>query len=112
MEYSREMTFFYHETNRKYFGDRLLPNIEVYYAKLKCTKGTFSYGLTAFNKKGKVIHIILNKKLKTFGEDMSHLVVLHEILHAALPHTEMHGSKFKKETRRLIIEGAYDEILS
>ncbi len=111
--YSREMTHLYHHISKKYYGGKL-PNIEVYFGPLPAPKDQVKYGVTGIGKeKGKytVEYIVLNQKLKQFGEDFSELILLHETIHAMFPHELDHGKIFKRERRRLILEGALDEIL-
>jgi predicted metal-dependent hydrolase len=111
MEYSRDLTHWYHKYNRLYFKDRLLPNIEVYYAPMPSAKGTFRYGVTGISKCNRAMYIALNNKLKMLGQDISLITLLHEMVHSAFPQDCNHGKKFKKETRRLLLAGAYDDLL-
>ena len=104
------MTKWYREYNFLYFKNVALPNIDVFYGKIINERGSFTYGITCFNYKYEALYIVLNQKLKVLGEDISCITLLHEIIHAAYPKIG-HGPKFKKETRRLILGGAYDELL-
>ena len=109
--YDRDLTHFYHAYNRRYFKRRMLPNIEVYYGPLPAPHGKFKYGVTGFSDRGKPIYITLNKKIRNLGEDIVHITLLHEMVHASLPFRVKHGPKFKKEIRRLLLAGAFDEHL-
>jgi hypothetical protein len=115
VNYSRTMTFYYQELNKKFYGGKL-PNIEVYFGPLPCRAGAFKYGVTGIEKiKGKptaVHYIVLNKKVLALGSDVSEMVLIHESIHARYPDLTDHDSpEFKKIVRRLVRAGALDDIL-
>jgi len=103
----------YHEFNEKYFGGRC-PNIEVYtedLSKTKVDREKERYGYTAIScKTNRVKFIALNSRIAKW-KDASLITLLHEMVHARYPRSEDHGPLFKKERRRLIVAGAFDELI-
>jgi len=107
--YSRELTFQYHEYNRKYYRGRL-PNIEVYFRSMPKSKQDV-LGYTATPEIGDAEYIVINKKLELWRE-IAEIVLLHEMIHVRFPHAEPdHGKIFEKERRRLIVAGAFDDLI-
>lgn len=110
LEYSRELTYFYHEYNNEYFGGRLV-NLEVYFRKMPKSLRYVRYGYTAIPDKGDAEYIVINKELIHWYE-IARIVLLHEMIHVRYPHIEPdHGKLFQKEKRRLIIAGAFDNLI-
>ena len=112
MCYSRDYTFLFHELDKKYFGGRL-RNIEVYHGQLAPRhKHEFRYAVTGISVCGRPMYIVLNEKLRAIGQDVSEMTLLHEMIHVKYPKDkDNHGKVFKKERRRLILAGAFDELI-
>ena len=110
-KYSREYTRFYEAYNTLYFNGRL-PKIKVRIGRLLDTNGNPTYGWTGFSPKNKrAVCIVLNQELKKWR--CTHLItLLHEMCHVSLGMLEDdHGKIFLAETRRIIAEGALDDLL-
>ena len=109
-EFSRDFTWVYHDYNKKYFNGRL-KNLEVFFQKFSKNKEKTNYGHTLISKKDGAIGIVLNKRIKGWHE-VCKTVVLHEMIHVRFPYDpKVHGNKFKKERRRLIVAGAFDDLI-
>ncbi len=109
--FSPEMTDHYDFYNKIYFRSRL-PPMRIYYGPLAKEKTPFSYGVTAFMRGNRALYIVLNNKLKRVGKDVSCLVLLHEMLHVKLEGSDDgHGRLFHKEKRRLLLAGAFDDLI-
>ena len=109
--FSPEMAGRYDFYNETYFKGRL-PPMRIYYGPLAREKTPFSYGVTAFTRRNRALYIVLNKKLKGLGKEVSCLVLLHEMLHVKLEGSDSgHGRLFHKEKRRLLLAGAFDDLI-
>ena len=108
--FSPEMTEHYDFYNKAHFKGRL-PPMRIYYGPLK-EKTPFKYGVTAFTRRNRALYIVLNKKLKGLGKEVSCLVLLHEMLHVKLEGSDSgHGRLFHREKRRLLLAGAFDDLI-
>ncbi len=106
---SRYLTRFYEAYNTLYFNGKL-PKLKVYYGRLKRDV----YGETAFNAKNhRAAFITVNQKLHRQGWSCTeHVTLLHEMVHVSIgPTKDSHGKEFQKQKRRLIVAGAFDDIL-
>jgi hypothetical protein len=102
--YSRELTLLYQELNQKYF-DGKCPAIEIFFQRM--ASKTMGHTRTLNGKKA--VLIAINSRYKGH-ERIVEETLLHEMVHAAHP-TWDHGANFRRETRRLILAGALDDIL-
>ena len=97
---------FYDDMNKKYFKHQLpLVFVGFYYDR------DDSYGATLRLHGAKYCsHIMLNPKFKEWVK-ATKITLLHEMCHVKLHNKGGHGPKFKKELRRLILAGAFDDLL-
>lgn len=106
LEFSRELTYLYHEYNQKYFKGQL-KNLEVYFERTKKRR----YGYASITEHDGAQYIAINGRLKNWAE-VAMMALLHECIHVRFPYEkEDHGEAFKKEKRRLIVAGALDDLI-
>ena len=98
---------FYDIFNELYFGNKL-PTVRVgFFTK----KDDTSYGFTLRVKGARFpSYICLNPYFTEWGKTLR-ATLLHEMVHVKLMNRGGHGPKFKKEMRRLILIGAFDDLL-
>lgn len=111
MRVSKELTRFYEVYNSIYFNGTL-PKIKVYHRKLKPK----TYGWTAFDVKSRrAVYIGVSETLHRQGWQCTELVtLLHEMVHVSMgpvSEKEGHGKEFQKRKRKLIVAGAFDDLL-
>jgi hypothetical protein len=91
--------------NRKYFGGKLKLS------DLRLKKMShLTAGETTFYEGGVPPAIYINKALTNWGRCVR-IVLLHEMAHVSLPQHVEHGPRFKRRIRRLVKQGAYDDLL-
>lgn len=88
--------------NRKYFGSKIKLSA------LKIVRANFS-GETQFYDNA-LPSISVSNKILGWGRYVR-IVLLHEMVHASLPWYAYHGPKFKRRIRKLVKQGAYDDLL-
>ena len=91
--------------NRKYFGGKL----KVSDLRLKKMSHLIA-GETTFYEGGVHPSIVINEALTNWGRCVR-IVLLHEMAHISLPKDAEHGPRFKRRIRRLVKQGAYDDLL-
>ena len=99
---------YYDKINEKYFNYGL-PNVSVGFYKDK--KNDDCYGCSFTPYKAKFVHTIALNPLFTEWTKVVRTTILHEAVHVKLMGKHGHGPKFKKELRRLILAGAFDDLL-
>jgi predicted metal-dependent hydrolase len=91
--------------NKEYFNHRL-PVVHVGFYEMKnCYGVTFRVDGAKF-----VSHICLNPLFKHYEQQLCQ-TLLHEMIHVLHNNKYGHGKKFKKEIRRLLLLGAFDDTL-
>lgn len=91
--------------NRRYFGGKLkLSDL--------CLKkmSHLTAGETTFYEGGIHPSIAINAALTNWGRCIR-IILLHEMAHVSLPQHVEHGPIFKRRIRRLVKQGAYDDLL-
>lgn len=98
---------FYDWANQKYFKYQL-PHVAVGFYK---ERNMDYYGCSFTPIKAKFVHtVVLNPYFKDWSK-VNRITLLHEMVHVKLNGRHGHGPKFKKELRRLILAGAFDDLL-
>ena len=103
---SQEYSDIYDHYNKKYFKHQL-PVVRVGFytdCERECGATVRLYGAKHSS------YIYLNNRLKTF-DCYLRSTLLHEMCHVKLANRGGHGPKFKKELKRLMRLGAFDDIL-
>ena len=96
----------YDHFNVKYFGGGL-PIVYVGLYKMK----NYTYGCTIRQHGMKYCsHILLNPYFEKWP-DVTKQNILHEMIHVKFRNRHGHGPRFKKEMRRLLLAGAFDDTL-
>ena len=90
--------------NRKYFGNKLKIS-GVRFGNSRCL------GETAFFDNCPPI-IVIDRKIMNYGR-IVRMVLLHEMAHVSMPNAAGvgHGPKFVRRMRRLVNQGAFDDLL-
>lgn len=101
----------YDEFNETYFNSRL-PVVRIgYYPDIEGMDGEDAYGCTIHLSGYKhTTHILLNPYFRGWSKT-TEATLLHEMIHVKMPKRVGHGPKFQRELRRLIREGAFDDLL-
>lgn len=95
--------------NEMYFGYKLPMVFVGFYNEKKTRKR--QYGSTLTVDKAKYPHYILLNPFFKDWNDICLQTLLHEMVHVSLDNKYEHGPKFKKEMRRLIVAGAFEDFL-
>ena len=95
-----DLRYLYWDYNKRYFKGKL-PNCKVRFKKLKDP----FLGVT-WTQKGKKPQIFLNPLFKRWP-CITHLTLLHEMVHVSLPLRIDHGKRFQAEMLRLAKKGAF-----
>lgn len=96
-----QLRWWYGRYNNLYFGGKL--------QKIR-------FGFNSRNTElGSVLHsnppiLFINNKLR-WSRTLSKTTLLHEMIHVKLGHGPGHNKEFRKELRRLILKGAFDNLL-
>lgn len=103
----------YKELNKKYFKNSL-PDLPVVFCtpehfKKKKWGGKMTVAITEFHGKEPVL-VALKKQKNNYYTDIK-LAMLHEMVHIYTGEIDCSKEVFKKEIRRLAVEGAYDDVL-
>ena len=111
MKASKYLTRFYEAYNTLYFNGKL-PKLKIGYGRVEPR----TYGVTAFDvKTRRAICITISQTLHNQGWQCTELVtLLHEMVHVEMGPVsikEGHGKEFQRLKRRLIVAGAFDELL-
>ena len=90
--------------NRKYFGGKLKVS-DVRFGNSRCL------GETSFFDNCPPA-IVIDRKLLNYGR-VVRMVLLHEMAHVSMPDAAGvgHGPKFVRRMRRLVSQGAFDDLL-
>ena len=99
---------FYDIYNEMYFGHKL-PVVRVGFYTHRSEKDCYGFTLRVAGAKHSS-YICLNPYFAEWGKTLR-ATLLHEMVHVKLHNRGGHGKKFKKEMKRLILRGAFDELL-
>ena len=94
--------------NKRYFHGSLPPAYVGFYPRRKMGK-SFAWTIRPDGFKY-ATHILLNPYFKTWP-DVTKQNILHEMIHVKFRNRHAHGPRFKKEMRRLLLAGAFDDTL-
>ena len=92
--------------NAFYFGNALPV---VYVGFYRMSDDTYGYTFR-FRGAKYTTHICLNPKFKGY-QTLLAKILLHEMVHVKLNNKYGHGPRFKRELKRLILAGAFDDLL-
>jgi hypothetical protein len=108
------LTYFYERANRDYFDNSLPHNVTLTY-------GTpiVKESMASTDHRPDGFHIIIDPIYKCDANaptgcitKVTSMLILHESIHVELyPEKDSHGTEWRKERRRLIVAGAFDELL-
>jgi predicted metal-dependent hydrolase len=102
---TKTLTQMFNFYNRKYFGGEL----KIFNIRFKRLPAS-TYGQVQFYKGGYLPEIEINRSLLKIPTYVS-IIVLHEMAHVSLPKSAKHGHRFLAVIKRLVVEGAYDDLL-
>lgn len=114
-KFSKILTEIYETNNSLYFNGRL-PRLKVYFAPLHGK----TYGETIFDLEDRrAIAIHINSKIGKLGWDCTATItMLHEMCHVSIgvqgdgtSAEKNHDEVFQAEKRRIIVLGAFDDLL-
>jgi hypothetical protein len=94
----------FQQYNRKYFSGKLKVS-DVQFGNSRCL------GETAFFDNCPPI-IVIDRKMMNYGR-IVRMILLHEMAHVSMPNAVGvgHGPKFVRRMRRLVSQGAFDDLL-
>src|SRR5271156_6728748 len=101
----RDAERWYDDCNKKYFGGKC-PVVRIGFYDKKAMKNSYAWTV---RKEGFKFpsHIVFNPYFYDWVDELKRSL-LHEMCHVYLPQGVHHGPKFKKELRRLLLAGAFD----
>ena len=94
--------------NKRYFHSALPPAYVGFYPQ-NMMKDSFAWTIRPDGFKY-ATHILLNPYFREW-KDILKQNILHEMVHVKFRNRHAHGPKFKKEMRRLMLAGAFDNTL-
>jgi len=104
---SAELRDYYKSYNKTYFGNRLPKRLRVYFGKT-APNHVAETRITNWVPQ----YIVLRHELQ-FLERIACTTLLHEMCHVEFPKTpqeHFHGSRFKRRMRKLVRQGAFDNL--
>ena len=108
-KFDEDLQNFYNYANEEFFNYRL-PYVRLGWYNFKksdvlCYGVTFTAANAAFCE-----YIGIHPHFKEWTKT-AHNIILHEMIHVKFNNRGGHGPKFKKELRRLLLKGAFDDCL-
>jgi hypothetical protein len=95
----------YKHYNRKYFKNKL-PTVWLHYGG---KPGRSAHAETTWYSDG-AMEIMINREFQRCGR-LIRIFLLHEMAHVSLPNNAFHGPRYKARIKKLIRQGAYDNLL-